>query len=96
MGILWFPTVSQDYLVIAGFRPGSRDPFVSAKGPKTIDAPPVLTSWTDPNNGKADQLAALTQGPQRDKSVRPWGRAAGVGKEWDASNCRPYWSLCWV
>ena len=24
--------------MLAGFRPGSRDPFVSAKGPKTIDA----------------------------------------------------------
>ena len=30
---------------IAGFRPGSRGPFVSAKGPKTIDAPSGLIQW---------------------------------------------------
>ena len=28
------------YGIDAGFRPGSRGPFGSAKGPKTIDAPP--------------------------------------------------------
>jgi hypothetical protein len=29
----------------AGFRPGSRGPFVSAKGPKTIDAPFGHIGW---------------------------------------------------
>ena len=30
---------------IAGFRPGGRGPFVSAKGPKTSDAPSGLIQW---------------------------------------------------
>ncbi|WP_447963223.1 hypothetical protein [Nitrospira sp. Ecomares 2.1] len=30
---------------VAGFRPGRRGPFVSAKGPKTNDAPPGFIGW---------------------------------------------------
>jgi len=29
-------------MIIAGVRPGGRGPFVSAKGPKTSNAPPEL------------------------------------------------------
>jgi hypothetical protein len=32
---------------VAGFRPGKRGPFVSAKGPKTIDAQSDLIDGTD-------------------------------------------------
>jgi len=31
-----------EFMIIAGFRPGSRGPFVTAKGPKTSDAPSGL------------------------------------------------------
>jgi hypothetical protein len=31
-----------EFMIVAGFRPGSRGPFVSAKGPKTSDAPSGL------------------------------------------------------
>ena len=31
------------------------------------------------SHGRADQLAALTQGPPVYESVHPWGRAVGVG-----------------
>jgi hypothetical protein len=34
-----------EFMIGAGFRPGSRGPFVSAKGPKTIDAPSGLIRW---------------------------------------------------
>jgi hypothetical protein len=31
-----------EFMIVAGFRPGSRGPFVTAKGPKTSDAPSGL------------------------------------------------------
>ena len=40
-----FPTFLCDWTRVAGFRPGSRGPFVSAKGPKTSDAPSGLSRW---------------------------------------------------
>ncbi len=55
--------------MLAGFRPGSRDPFVSAKGPKTIHAQSGTSYGTDAR-GRASQLAALKQGPPDIKSVR--------------------------
>ena len=63
---------------VAGFRPGRRGPFVPAKGPKTIDAQPASSDWTDATTRRARQLAALRQGPPIDPSVRPEGRVAGV------------------
>ncbi len=51
---------------------------MAAKGPKTSNAPPALIGWANAGQGWAGQLAALRQGPPIDKSVRPWGRAAGV------------------
>ena len=64
---------------VAGFRPGRRGPFVSAKGPKTIDALSAIWDGTDANLRSAPQLASLKQGPRNDRSVRPRGQPAGVG-----------------
>ena len=79
---------------VAGFRPGRRGPFVSAKGPKTIDAPSGLMDGADTGHGRADQLVepvlrlleGLKQGPPNDKSVRPLepgGRRRTIGNERD-------------
>ncbi len=54
-------------------------PFVLAKGPKTIDAPPGSSDWTDATTRRAGQLAALRQSPPIDSSVRPEAR-------WQASD----------
>jgi len=43
---------------------------------------PTSSDWADPEHGKAGQLAALRQGPPIDESVRPDGRASGVG-QWE-------------
>lgn len=66
---------------VAEFRPGSPGPFVLAKGPKTNDALPAASEWTDAMTGKAGQLAepvlthaeGLKQGPPIDTSLRPEG-----------------------
>jgi hypothetical protein len=58
---------------IAGFRPGRRGPFLSGKGPKTIDAPPASSDWTDAAETRAGQLATLRQGPPNAKNVRKEG-----------------------
>ncbi len=65
---------------VAGFRPGGRATFVSAKVAKTIDAQSgyIQMRWTQDWEG-ADQLAALRQGPSNDKSVHLKSRTAGVG-----------------
>ncbi len=65
----WLPDCGvHENFCVAGFRPGGRGPFVSAKGPKTIDAQFGLIGGTDAGWG-ADQLATLKQGPPVDKSV---------------------------
>ncbi len=46
---------------VAGFRPGRRGPFVSAKGPKTIDAPSGLIEAEGRKEG----------GPTRRAQTRP-------------------------
>ena len=69
---------SNGIFCIDGFRPGRRDPFVSAKGPKTIDAPSGLIRGDGRKLAEADQLAGLKQGPAADKSVLPFGQPAGV------------------
>ncbi len=67
---------------IRGFAPVRRGPFVSAKGPKTIDAPSGLTkSGGTPTFRRAAQLARLKQGPLAAKSVPPLGQPAGVGSK---------------
>jgi hypothetical protein len=57
----------------AGVRPGSRGPFGSAKGPKTIDTQFSLTGWDGRRIRKADQLAALKQGPPMIEERPPLG-----------------------
>ena len=53
---------------------------VEQKDPKPLTPRPVSSEWTDANPRRAGQLAALKQGPPSDVSVRPGGRAAGVGQ----------------
>ena len=48
---------------VAGFRPGRRGPFVSAKGPKTMDAPSGLR--------KANGRQPEEGGPTRRAQTRP-------------------------
>ncbi len=48
---------------IAGFRPGSRATFVSAKVAKTIDAQSGFSARGGRKSCGADQLATLKQGP---------------------------------
>ncbi len=48
---------------VAGFRPGWRGPFVSAKGPKTIDAPSGLIQ-----NGGTQALGGRTNSPGSNKA----------------------------
>ena len=62
-----------------GFRPGSRGPFVSAKGPKTTFAQVGTLDRSDASHGGADQLAGLKQDPLFDLSVSPVSRLAGGG-----------------
>jgi len=72
---------------VAGFRPGSRCPFLSGKCPKTIDAQSASFNGTDGNLRRAGQLTesilshieGLKQGPPVDESVLPLGQTAGVG-----------------
>ena len=62
--------------------------FVSAKDPKTIDAPSGLMRGDDVSLWKVDQLAepvlsfieGLKQGPPADESIPPLGQTAGVGQ----------------
>ena len=67
-----------------GFGPAAEVLLVRQKDPKPLTPRPVTSEWTDANLRRAGQLAALKQGPPSDESVRPEGRAAGVGhgEEW--------------
>ena len=47
----------------------------------TVTPHPASLNGTDDHPRRADQLAALRQGPPNNKSVHPWGRSAGVVKE---------------
>ena len=62
---------SVEFMKNAGFRPGSRSTFVSAKVDKAIDAPFGHYWRGRPRRGGTDQLARLKQGPPNTKSVRP-------------------------
>jgi hypothetical protein len=48
----------------------------------TVPPRPVSSEWTDAKHRRAGQLTVLKQGPPSDVSVRPGGRAAGVG-QWE-------------
>ena len=68
-------------LSLSGFRPGSRGPFVSTKGPKTIDTQFARIRLGRRGNWRADQLAepapslveGLTQGPPAFEERPPMG-----------------------
>jgi hypothetical protein len=76
-------------LLNAGFRPGSRATFVSAKVAKTIDAPSGLIAEEGRQLRRADQLARLKHGPPNAKSVPPVGQPEGVGgQKKHRSRCR--------
>ena len=64
---------SNGIFCIDGFRPGRRDPFVSAKGPKTIDAPSGL-NWrgrTPVSGGRANSLRS-NKARQLTRASLPW------------------------
>ncbi len=70
---------------VAGFRPGRRGPFVSAKGPKTIDAQPGLIEFGGrklyggrANSLRSDKARLLIRSPTK-------GRAAGIEQEQGSS-----------
>ena len=63
-----------------GFGPAAKVLLVRQKDPKPLTPRPVLSEWTDANLRRVGQLATLKQGPPNDVSVRPGGRAAGVGQ----------------
>ena len=63
-----------------GFGPAAEVLFIRQKDPKPLTPRPVSSEGTDASHRRAGQLAALKQGPPSDVSVRPGGRAAGVGQ----------------
>jgi hypothetical protein len=63
----------------AGFRPGWRGPFVSAKGPKTSDAPSGLIRGEGRKPAEGGPTRRAQTRSARDKSVPPLGQPAGVG-----------------
>jgi hypothetical protein len=60
----------------AGVRPGSRGPFLSGKGHKTISTQVGALNRADASHGGADQLAGLRQGPLLNLSVSPVSQLA--------------------
>jgi hypothetical protein len=69
-----FPNFRINVIVCgAGFRPGRRGPFVSAKGPKTIDAPSGLIRGDGRQLGKG--------GPTRSAQTRPASRQASTTED---------------
>jgi hypothetical protein len=63
-----------------GFGPAAEVILFRQKDPKPLTPRPVSLDETDARLRRADQLTAFTQGPPFDKSIRPEGRAAGVGQ----------------
>ncbi len=58
---------------VAGFRPGRRGPFVSAKGPKTIDAPSGLIRGDGPQTcGGRTNSPGSNKVRQRIRASLPW------------------------
>ena len=60
---------------VAGFRPGRRGPFVSAKGPKTSDAPSGLMRTDGRQSAEGGPTrSAHTRPPEARPSLGPAGR----------------------
>ncbi len=71
---------SYRFSVLPGFGPAAEVLLFRQKDPKPLT--PSLAGLHGTNaRGRASQLATLKQGPQKIKSVRPWGQPAGVGLE---------------
>ncbi len=62
-----------------GFGPAAEVLFFREKDPKPLTPRPASLNETDARFGRADQLAALRQGPPVYEGVLTEGRAAGVG-----------------
>ncbi len=62
-----------------GFAPAPRGPFVSAKGPKTIDAPSGLIRGDGRQLGESGPTRLAQTRSAGEKSVPPFGQTAGVG-----------------
>ena len=62
---------------------------VEEKNPKPLTPHPASLNGTDAHLRRADQLAALRQGPPNNKSVHPWaGRQASSRKRKNLSGFR--------
>ena len=61
-----------------GFGPAAEAILFRQKDPKPLTPRLARSDGNDADLGRADQLAALKQGPPENKSVRPEGRPAGV------------------
>ena len=66
--------------MLPGLGPAAEILLFRQKDPKPLTPCSADEDGTDAR-GRADQLAALRQGPQDHMSVRPGDRTAGVGKE---------------
>jgi hypothetical protein len=76
---LVYPTlVSMGFSVLPGFAPAGEAILFRQKAPKPVTPRLVSLERTDASLRRADQLAALRQGPPADESVPPWGQTAGV------------------
>ena len=74
-------------MVIAGFRPDTRGPFVLAKGPKTIDAQFGLIKMAGRKLGRVGKLAELVlRYIEGLKQCPPMIRGSIQGAELQASN----------
>ena len=86
-------------MVFVGFRPDSRGPFVSAKGPKTIDAQFGLIKLAGRTLGEGGQTRCAQTMPTHDWSDHPKSRTAGVGqrkeRELEISRRKIAWLGLW-
>jgi len=67
--------------VLPGFAPAGETLLFRQKGPKPLTPRLALGEPTDANPRRADQLAALKQGPPTEESVPSLGQTAGAGAE---------------
>jgi hypothetical protein len=74
--------------VLPGLGPAAEALLFRQKDPKPL-TPCSAESEGTAARGRADQLAALRQGPQEQKSVRPRGRPAGVGRGRETNRSGP-------
>jgi len=89
---MWLPNYSvHEIFGDAGFRPGGRGPFLSGKGPKTIDAQFGLIGWDGRRMGSgptrcaqtrsAEYIERPTRGPNSRRRIL--GRMDGVDGGYD-------------